>query len=69
MCDRRELDKLREQRDDAITRGVAAKVAAQRFAGRWVAIEEENRELRANLAATLDELAATCALLAELTGQ
>lgn len=65
MCDRRELDKLREQRDDAIGRAVAAK----RFAGRWAAAEDENRELRANLAATLDELAATCALLAELTGQ
>lgn len=65
MCDRRELDKLREQRDDAIGRAVEAK----RYARRWAATEDENRELRANLAATLDELAATCALLAELTGQ
>lgn len=65
MCDRRELDKLREQRDDAIGRAVDAK----RFAKRWAAAENENAELRATLAATLDELAATCAQLAELTGQ
>lgn len=65
MCDNRELDRLREQRDDAIGRAVDAK----RFATRWAAAEEENAELRATLAATLDELAATCALLAELTGR
>lgn len=65
MCDRRELEKMREQRDDAIVRGVEAK----RFAGRWASAEKENAELRQTLATTLDELAETCAILAELTGE
>jgi hypothetical protein len=65
MCDRRELDKLREQRDDAIGRAVEAR----RIVRLWIATENENRELRAALSEALDELAATRALLAELTGQ
>lgn len=65
MCDRRELDKIREQRDDAIERAVRAK----RLASLWASAEGENIELRAALADALDELAATCALLAELTGR
>lgn len=65
MCDRRGLDKLREQRDDAIGRAVAG----QAYNRLWLVVEEENRTLRETLAATLDELAQTCALLADLTGQ
>lgn len=64
MCDRRELDKIREQRDDAIGRAVAGKA----YARLWTAAEEDIVTLRATLTATLDELAECCALLAELTG-
>lgn len=76
MCDRRELERVREQRDDAIERAVEIQgrhdrtvVAYKRFAGIYASSEEENVSLRAALVEAVDELAACTALLADLAGE